>query len=67
MRHETDGREEIIIGKVSRLTKESIANGRLVANEEKSPSFSNGVCPLLVIGQSLPFVTVFLRDLMQGR
>ena len=63
MRHETDGREEVIVGKASTLTKESIVNGGLVANEEKSPSLSNGVCPLLVISQSLPFVTVCLRDL----
>ena len=33
MRNETDGREEVIVGKGSRLTIESIVNGGLVANE----------------------------------
>ena len=61
VRHETDGREEIIVGKCSGLTIESIVNGGLVANKEKSPSL--GVCPLLVISQSTPFVTVCLHDL----
>ena len=61
MRYKRGERKEVIVGKTSSLTKESIVDGGLVASEEK-PARTDRIL-LLGIGEFLPVLAFLLRDL----